>query len=552
MLRGFGRTGTMMAGSDIISGRISITPSDMKPARTEKSAQEINVIHDISDLFEETSASQAASAVKEDECSKFALRDRLADSKAVPLGLGLFMANKTLGPNVVVHEYGHLYADRLMYNDCRGFVQADSVENLEAFLQKPSADSFKKLMLEYDINGNGNRGYYMPMERGEASGIGKNLTAAQREVVVDAAGSIAECIPSFAAFTSGFMLRKKHPLMGYTLMTFGLVSHMRSSLYPLAAVIPGVQALGGSDWVCISKNSGVNPAIPAALYAASLPLLALGLYSIEKIREGRSKDRIALANLIGNQGITADELQKAFDQYSDKCRLSAAEEKAFEALNAVSCKSDKSVSAGAGKAGELLEKEYGRFSDYLIGKYRDRVDAELPNVEKELPKMSISGMLSGSAESVKASWRNDKAGTALGAGSMAASAAVLGASTLSAAGDMVCAAKGITPEAFPELSTFISGATGSLGRVLAVALPIAGVAGLASTCYSAGKVLRDRSASDADKVASVASTVFAGIGTAGLFIPAFGLPLILTGIAGQVGTWAGKAIYDRIARGNQQ
>lgn len=542
----------MIVKPDLISNQISIVPSGTKPAGPDLSGVEIDVIHDISDLFEETPASQAISAVKDGECRKFALRDRLADSKAVPLGFGLFMANKTLGPNVVVHEYGHLYADRLMYNDCRGFVQADSLENLEAFLQKPSADAFKKLMLEYDINGNGNRGYYMPMERGEASGIGKDLTAAQREVVVDAAGSIAECIPSFAAFTSGFMLRKKHPLMGYTLMTFGLVSHMRSSLYPLAAVIPGVQALGGSDWVCVSKNSGINPAIPAALYAASLPLLALGLYSIEKIREGRSKDRIALANLIGDQRINADELQKAYEQYNDKGRLSAAEEKAFEAFKAARGKTDKGLSAGAGKAGELLEKEYGRFSDYLIRKYRDRVDAELPNVEKELPRMSIHGMLSSSMESIRASWRNDKPGTALGTCSAAASATVIGASTLSTAGNMVCAAKGITPQAFPELSGFISGATASLGRVLSVALPIAGVAGLASTCYSAGKVLRDRNATDADKVASVAGAVFAGIGTAGLFIPAFGLPLIMIGIAGQLGTMADKAIYDRFIKDNQQ
>jgi len=540
----------MITQSDMLSRQISKISADITPADTEKNPGEIQIIHDISDLYEETPSDSAYGdaivASKDREYKKLALQDRLADLKAIPLGAALFMGNKVLGPNVLVHEYGHLYTDKLMYNNCTGVVQVDAVENFKMFMQKPSVDSFQKLVLENDINGNHNRGYYMPMGRGDAREFVKDLTTDQREMIIDAGGSIVESIPSFAAFTAGFMLRKKHPLMGYTLMTFGALSHMRSSLYPLVAVLPNVQALGGNDWVNVSKYSGLHPAITASLFAASLPLLALGLYSIEKMGEGRTKERIALANLIGDQRIAPEELRRAYDEYNDKDRLSMAEEKACEVFTACSGKHDESLLKDSQKAEKSLEKEYGRFSDYLIERYEERIKKELPHVEKELPKMSIPSMLNNSKESIKASWKNDKPGTLLNAGSMVASTAVLGASTLVTAGDILCTARGITPETFPDISRLITNVTGSLSKALTVAIPVAGIAGLASTCYSTNKILNNKTATDADKVASVSSTVFAGIGTAGLFIPAIGMPLIMLGTAGQIGTWAGKIIYDHI------
>jgi|GEM_PF-1876303 len=540
----------MITQSDMLSRQISKISADIRPADTEKNPGEIQVIHDISDLYEEIPSDSAYGdaivASKEREYKKLAPKDRLADLKAIPLGAALFMGNKVLGPNVLVHEYGHLYTDKLMYNNCTGVVQVDAVENLEMFIQKPSVDSLQKLMLEYDANGNHNRGYYMPMGRGEARGFVKDLTTDQREMIIDTGGSIAESIPSFAAFTTGFMLRKKHPLMGYTLMTFGALSHMRSSLYPLTAVLPEVQTLGGNDWVNVSKYSGLHPAITASLFAASLPLLALGLYSIEKMGEGRTKERIALANLIGDKRITAEELRRAYDEYNGKERLSMTEEKAYEVFTACSGKHDESLLKDSQKAEKSLEKEYGRFSDYLIERYGERIKKELPNVERELPKMSIPGMINNSKESIKASWKNDKPGTLLKAGSMAAGATVLGASTLVTAGDILCTARGITPETFPEISRLISNATGSLSKALTVAIPVAAIAGLASTCYSTNRIIKDKNATDADKVASVSSTVFSGIGTAGLFIPVIGMPLLMLGTAGQIGTWACKIVYDHM------
>lgn len=468
-------------------------------------------------------------------------RDRSADVKAIPPGIALYWCYRAYGPGIYIHETAHGLGDALMNDGYKGHMQADALDNLHNFIENPTLDNFKKYVTEYDSLNDHCKGFHSTDAVGKPSEIGEHFTENGRAAFAYAAGSIAATIPSFVSFGLGMELRKKYPLLGYTLMTFGAANHFQNSLYPISAVIPQMNVLGGHDWTNFARLTGIHPAITASLFCMSLPMFALGLYALDKRREGRDRDRIALGNLISAGQISLTEVNSAYGSYKDKARMKNVEDRVARILN-----------SGTGSNRELkkalgnLQKEYDRFSDYLAGLHKKEVETERKNIDRQIPAMTISRSLKNAKAEIARSWKESRIGTILLAGTLASSGAVTVAAAVDTTIKISCIARGITPTNVPpEISGLISSVSANLGRVFSAALPMAVLFGAGSALYEGSKALREPDAGLLEKGAAVSRMVFSIIGAAGLAVPGYALPLVLVGMGGQAGTWAIKKMCEK-------
>jgi len=467
-------------------------------------------------------------------------KDTKADIKSLLPGAGLFWANKSLGLNVGTHEIGHQSAHKILWDDYKGHIQVDATENLKNFIKTPSTDTFTKFITEYDVEENNCRGYHVVEAQSKVSEIGKNFTEDQRHAIAYAAGCTLESLPTFLAFGAGFGLRKKHPLMGYSLMTYGAITHLRTSLYPLSAAIPAVQADGG-DWVSFAQLTGINPAITGAVFALSLPLFGLGLYAIEKHGENKVKDRVALGNLIKNGKISQEELEKSFSGYERKDSMIKAEEEVSAILNNPTGKINKKELK---KAFAKLEKEYTGFSNSLINKHRENIKEERKNIEKAIPEMSIPQTIKNTKEDIKNYWKTDKTGFLLTASLLASSGAAVIATALKTAMELYISVKNLSPENSPEVYNLLTGTGSQMGEVASKVLPAASILKTALSAYNTVKAIKNPAATNLDKGFAAAGTIFSAISLGGLVVPGLALPLLAISMAGQIGIWGAKKVIS--------
>jgi len=299
------------------------------------------------------------------------------------------------GLDTFIHEGAHEAVMGATQSPGQLTVQVDGFENLRGLLQHPSWGSLKDLLTMRDVHSDGAAGYTSYGDPHQTD-LGRTLGPSGTRAAISAAGSLAQEASAMGAFAAGYALRKSHPVIGYTLMSAAALEHLNAAFYLWdAALMPASQlasaAASGHDWAGFAQATGINPLVSAVAFSALLPAEALVMHFIGKARERAREDQRALAGLIENGGITEAELLKFYDGYPGKQGLQAAE-------GGVALMADARGAAalGPGTAATAdAAREYRKFQLYVIGKCRERIDAEkrlLPAAPKE--RRSISQLLS--------------------------------------------------------------------------------------------------------------------------------------------------------------
>lgn len=457
-------------------------------------------------------------------------RNLTADMKGLSIGAALEYGLGVSGATTYLHEQGHAVMVKAFYKNPTVNVQVDGIDNVKNLIDHPSPQNLGKVLIGHDANQDGAAGVTR-YDYGEGlNERGQALGQDGVQSIVFAAGCVAEEIPTLIGFTAGFKLRKKHPLIGYSLMSLTGIHHAATSMYPISALWTTTAERPGHDWASFAKHTGIHPAVTAAVFAASLPALGAALWFSEKKQEEKQKDKIAVTRLIQNGGIKIDEIDQAYRDYSRKEKLEKAQDEMAEVLQQPYSKllNDRKLQKKLRKKLHSLKKEYDRFSLHLADKFREKVDEEKKNLPKP-PEMSLKQTARLLKEDYKKAWKEDKVGTALSTGALAGATTVAGKSIADAAavaaGSSTAAAVGST------LGSFIPGVS---------------MLGTAAATWRAGRVMKDPTKGKIDKVASASIAAFSALGTAGLMIPGLGLPAMIASVGGILGTYLAKGIAKKL------
>ena len=431
------------------------------------------------------------------------------------------------GASTYLHENAHATMVNTFYKDPTVTVQVDGIDNLKAMVDNPSWENLGKILAASDSNNDGAAGVTRYSYGEGLNEKGQALGKENVHAIISAAGCVSEEIPLLMGFAAGFKLRKKAPVLGYTLMTMASIHHLATSSYPFGAITTTLAERPGHDWAKFAEMTGIPPVITAVAFAATLPALGAAMWFSEKKNEEKMKDRVAVGNLIRKGDITPKELMRAFAKYKKRDGMKKAEAELMKLIETPIDKSnEKKMGKKINKAMAKVRKEYDKFSDSLATRYRSKVDAEKKNLPK--PKsFSLKQAPGKFKEGVKRSWKTDKVGTSLALGTLA--------------GGGVVTAKAISDAAA------VAGSTAGIAASSALSSLIPGVSlvGTAAATYRAGKVLKNPNASKLDKATAVSTAAFSGLCSAGMLIPGLGAPLVLTGIAGILGTHAVKALVNK-------
>ena len=445
------------------------------------------------------------------------------------VGIGVELGNAVTGASTILHENAHGFMVEQFYKNPTVDIQVDGVDNLKNLIKQPSMENLGRVLSGYDANQDGAGGVTRYTygdglnEAGEA--LGKNTV----NTLVAAAGSLSEEIPALMGFAAGFKLRKKHPIMGYALMTVAGVHHLATASYPFTAITTTTAQRPGHDWAKFAELTGIPPIITAVAFGAAMPVLGVAMWLGEKKAEEKIKDRLAVGNLVRKGDISPDELTGAFARYSGSEKMKKAESKLMEIIDIPVTESNKKqISVKLRKAVSKVRKEYDSFGDFIAKNNRAKVDEEKKHLSGP-DKTTMKQFTANLKNDVKESWNKDKVGTALTTG------------TLAGAG--IVAAKSLT-----DAAAIATGSTTALAASSAMSYLIPGVSllGTAAATYRAGKVLQSPDSGKMDKAAAVSTAAFSALCTAGTLIPGLGAPLVITGIAGMLGTYAVKALAQRI------
>ena len=449
------------------------------------------------------------------------------------MGCGIEYASAATGATTLLHEHAHGFMVNHLYEKPFVDIQVDGIDNLKNLISQPSVENLGRLLSGYDANQDGGAGMTSFTYGEGLNETGQTLGANTSRALVSAAGSISEEIPSLMGFAAGFKLRKKHPVMGYTLMTAAGIQHLSASSYTISAVTPSLAKLPGHDWAKFAELTGIPPLATAIAFTATMPLLGAAMWYGEKRAEEKVKDRLAVGNLVRKGDITPRELARAFTKYGNKEKLKKAEDSLMELLSAPRNENDKKqTDKKLKKAVENVRREYGSFGDFLAKNNRAKVDEEKKHLSGP-GKSTRSSFTTNLKDSVKESWKADKVGTALTTGTLAGVGIVLGKSLAKLAFAMTG-----SPAALSTLSTLSS------------LLPGVSLVGTAAATYRAGKALNNPNTGKMDKAAAVSTAAFSGLCTAGMMIPGAGAPLVIAGVAGILGTYAVKALVNKMGAGS--
>ncbi|MCL5036495.1 MAG: hypothetical protein M1269_05170 [Chloroflexi bacterium] len=448
-------------------------------------------------------------------------------------GFGAEYISEAGGFSTYVHEQGHALTLKALYENADPRVQVDGIENIQNFLKDPSKENLSRVLSAYDTHQDGAAGYTTLSADGP-NALGKKLGDNGSMAAISAAGCLATEIPALAGFGAGFAIRKKHPALGYLLMTMGAVHHLSNSLYPISAAFMSAEEIAkpsGHDWASFARETGISPVVTAAVFSLSLPALGAALYFNEKHHENQVKDRLALGRLINDGKITEQQINTTMENYKGKDKITELEDRMHALYNAPHVEGDKKFEKEVGKLVDKLGREYDKFSDELIGQNKDLVKEERKNIDEPV-KFNFKSTIADTAKDIQLSYNKDKTGTILkgaGIGAGIAATASVGLKGLAAA--------------VPKLAP---GLIGTGARVAGSLVPGLGVLGAAGAIYQAGKTIGNPDASKIDKASAVSLAAFAGIGAAGLCIPGLGLPLAVVSIVGTLGTLGAKWLAHKI------
>jgi len=446
-------------------------------------------------------------------------------------GLGLEYGIAAAGVSTQLHEQAHAVMVESFYQNPTVTVQVDGIENVKNLINEPNLENFGRMLSAYDINKDGAAGVTR-YDYGEGlNETGQSLGKNKVHAMISAAGCVAEEIPALIGFAAGFKLRKKFPATGWTLMTMATVHHLSTSSYVFSALSAASANRPGHDWAKFARVTGIHPVITAIAFGATMPALGVGLWLLEKRSEGKARDRMAVSRLIRNGGISVNELNKSYQNYGKKKKLEKAQERMANVLehSPEQIKNDKKIQKEFRKALAGLRKEYDRFGNFIADRFRERVNEEKKKLPKP-PKTPFKKAISNIKDNIKGAWRKDKIDSVLTTAGLGVAAVVAGKSLV----DAVSAATG-------------AAAAGTAGSVVGSLIPGVSLVSTVATTYRAAKTLKSPNAGKMDKAAAVSTAAFSALTSAGLMIPGLGLPAVLAGIGGMLGTQAVKALVNKFA-----
>lgn len=458
--------------------------------------------------------------------------DMNAEIKGLLTGTGVVTGIELSGIETYVHESAHEALVKSFYNNSGVTVQIDSFDNIRNFINEPTAGNLGKALSMYDVNQDGASGVTHYSYGDGPSHLGEKLGASGRQAAISAAGCMSTLIPDMIGFAAGFKLRKKHPILGYSLMTVSGIHHLANSSYPISAAFPGPKS-AGHDWVSFAKATGVHPAITASVFALSLPALAAGMYWLERRSEEKARDHEAMAHLVARGAIPGERLEECFEKYGRREKIEGLENELTQLLKRGENKEPSGDFKNEfRKLSKKLSAEYFKFDEALIDEFRDRVDEEKKSLPKAAPsnmKEAFQSILAG----IKESYREDRVGTVLSGAGIAGGLAV----AVKSGFDVV---EVVAPGSVPE----VAGALG--GKILSALVPCLGIALTAGAAYKAGKIIRDPNASKIDKVSSGVMALSTGLVAAGSIIPGLGFPLTVAGFSTMAGTALARWIAHKV------
>ncbi|MHC9541247.1 MAG: hypothetical protein AB9903_17220 [Vulcanimicrobiota bacterium] len=449
----------------------------------------------------------------------------------IGLGVGSVGAvgSELSGVGTYIHEGAHKLAVEKLYDGSHISVQIDAFDNIKKFIETPSLENLGNIMSANDVGKDGAAGVTTYDYGKGPSALGEKLSPNGRQAVISAAGSISTLIPDLAGFAVGMKLRKKHPVLGYSLMSLAGVHHFANSMYPLSAALSGPKS-AGHDWAKFAQATGIPAVLTGVIFAVSLPALGAVMYFSEKHREEKARNHQALASLIARGRISTGEVEQRMEKFPGKKDIVLLEEKIDKKLEDGTRENiDPSEMK---KLTHKLSRSYCEFGESLIEEYKELVEEE----KKRLPETSGEAVMSIMAESLKSlkeSFKTDPLGASLDSAGIAGGITVAG----KAAYDAVQA---VVP-------TLPSLAEGIAGRVLSTMVPGLGLLFTANAVYKATQAFKNPEVSGIDKVAAGSMALFTGVSAAGSAIPALGFPMTIAGLIGMGGTQLGQWIAHKIA-----
>lgn len=519
---------TLVLSDSSKTGAISRTDTTSSPQTSSRLMESGDKIKRYYDKIEPSTLDKKTEEILSDKNSFIKDLEKDAPTGAL-LGCGIEYIAATTGANTLLHEHAHGFVINQLYENPFVEIQVDGIDNLKNLISQPTPENLGRVLTGYDANQDGGAGVTRFTLGDGLNETGQSLGANTSRALVSAAGSISEEIPALMGFAAGFKLRKKHPVMGYTLMTAASIQHLSSSSYVISALTPSIAKHPGHDWAKFAELTGIPPLVTAVAFTATMPLLGAAMWYSEKRGEEKVKDRLAVGNLVRKGDITPRELARAFTKYDGRDKMKNAENNLMELLSAPRNESDKKqMNRKLKKAIGNVRREYGSFSDFLAKNNRAKVDEEKKHLSGS-GKSTMSNFTSNLKNSVKESLKTDKVGTALTTGTLA--------------GVGIVAARSLAKFTFAA-----SGSAAALSTYSALSSLIPGVSliGTASATYRAGKILNNPEAGKMDKATAISTAAFSGLCSAGMLIPGAGAPLVIAGVAGMLGTYAVKALVNKM------
>lgn len=160
------------------------------------------------------------------------------------------------GISIYPHEAGHAAAVNLLFKNAR-----------------PDIDIFP---------GRGGVTRWDP--RGGLTPLGERFGFEGSRAIVSGAGAIVDTAIAMTTFAAGYALRKKHPMVGRTMMGYAAMTMLNDVIYAASAL--GTAVARGNDFASLATFAGIHPLVSVAVLAAVLPAEYLVLRAIEKARNG--------------------------------------------------------------------------------------------------------------------------------------------------------------------------------------------------------------------------------------------------------------------------
>jgi hypothetical protein len=323
----------MMIGNSIDKTEISNSSLGDIPSKSQH-------VSKVTALFQHKAIPAQSLSAKE----KPTLQNKIKELMGISTGSGLSVLGVTTGATVGLHEVvGHgMLGIELTTKDSNPQYQVTGWDKFNDMTHSSSAGEGIANFFKW-ISSDGS-GVTSHSSSAEPNKIGQAMGPSGQDAWISVAGSLPALGLDSLSVISGVHLRKRSPIIGNMLLSFGLMDNMLNSGYPISAALMNhaqmeEQASHGHDFANFSLRMSEVSGLPAKDIAIStavfwtgfVPLIAILAYLHSK---SHIKDVVpnvlALKNWIQkaeNDPKIADELENLYQMYPNKDRLEKANQK---------------------------------------------------------------------------------------------------------------------------------------------------------------------------------------------------------------------------------